>query len=110
MTNTLKTIIGLGIASVFAIIGYFMLIQRDSVSLSFDGYEAVSNDLLLETQVFIERRAALEARTLDIALLTNPKFTSLRSYTTTVPNQSVGKINLFAPATPVPPPSPTVTE
>ncbi len=104
MSSTLKNGLVFLFVLVLIALGYFMIIQRNAGTLSFTSVSAVSGDLLLSTQIFIDRRAELEARTLDLTLFTDERFTSLRTYATPIPDQLVGRTNLFDAPTDVPPP------
>ncbi len=75
--------------------GYFMFIQRDSTALTLDGITPLNEELLTRTEVFIARRSELERLKLDISFFQSPNFTSLRSYSTIVPDQTVGRTNIF---------------
>jgi hypothetical protein len=106
MTETLKNLLILAIFVVLVGLGYYLFTQRDSSVLSFVSTADVSPELLAQTSVFIEHRAELEALTLDMSLFTNPAFTSLRSYSSAIPEQTVGRTNIFDTADPVPPATP----
>lgn len=106
MTQTLKNLLVLIVFVVLVALGYYLFSQRDSGVLSFVKTADVSSTLLEKTSIFIERRAQLESLKLDMSLFTNPAFTSLRSYTTEIPDQSVGRTNIFDTANPVPPATP----
>jgi hypothetical protein len=102
MSDTLKNlVVGILFIGVVAA-GYFMFTQRDSASLTLDGMSPRSEDLLLRTQVFIERRQQLEVQTTDVTFFQDPRFTSLRSYTAIVPDQTVGRTNIFDAPSSVP--------
>lgn len=110
MTDTLKNLLVLaGFIAVLGV-GYFMFTQNSTTTGSLFDREKVSPVLLEKTQVFIERRAELEARTLDVSLFQDPAFTSLRSYTTEIPEQPVGRSNIFDEAQPVPTVTPVSIE
>ena len=106
MTQVLKNILVLGAFIAVVVLGYYLFTQRDSTTLSFVKGSDVSPELLAKTSVFIVRRAKLEGLTLDTSMFTDPSFTSLRSYTTEIPEQTVGRTNLFDAASPVPPAPP----
>lgn len=110
MTDTLKNL--LVFAGFVAVLGagYFMFTQNSTTTGSLFDREKVSPVLLEKTQVFIERRAELEARTLDVSLFQDPAFTSLRSYTTDIPDQPVGRTNIFDEAQPIPAVTPVSIE
>ena len=110
MTDTLKNLLVLaGFIAVLGV-GYFMFTQNSSMVWPGINNEEVSPVLLEKTQIFIERRSELEARTLDMSLFTNPAFTSLRSYATEVPDQPIGRSNIFDEAQPVPSVTPVSVE
>ena len=54
--------------------------------------------LLSKTQSFIERSRVLQAISIDAGFFANPVFISLRSFSTEVPNQPLGKNDIFGPA------------
>jgi hypothetical protein len=95
MTDTLKNILVGGAFVILIALGYYMISQSDSVSLTLDGVSLVSGDLLAKTQVFIDRGATLQALSVKTDVLTDSRFTSLYSYTTEIPEQSVGRSNIF---------------
>lgn len=102
MSDTLKNLVAGILLIGVAAAGYIMFTQRDSASLSFDGLTINSEDLVARTQVFIERRAELELLKLEVSFFQDPRFTSLRSYSTIVPDQTVGRLNIFDEAATVP--------
>ena len=108
MTQTLKNLLVLVIFVAVIALGYYLFTQRDSGTLSFVKRADVSPELLAQTSIFIEHRAELESLMLDTGIFTNPVFTSLRSYTTEIPEQVIGRINIFDVANPVPPALPVV--
>jgi len=77
--------------------GAFMFMQKDSTTLSL-GSDPVSVDLLMKTQVYIERQARLQGIQINTSFFDDTRFTSLQSYATPVAPQAVGKPNLFSPA------------
>ncbi len=95
MTDTLKNILVGGVFILLLGVGYYMISQTDSVTLSLDGVSLVSGDLLAKTQAFIDRGATLQSLDIKTGVLTDPHFTSLHSYTTEIPEQSVGRVNIF---------------
>jgi hypothetical protein len=110
MTDTLKNLLVLAGFIVVLGMGYFMFTQSSASTWSLVQADEVSPVLLEKTQVFIERRSELEARTLDISLFQDPAFTSLRSYTTDIPDQPVGRADIFDDAQPVPTVTPVPIE
>ena len=103
MTQTLKNLLVLAGFIALVALGYYLFTERDSGALSFVTSVDVSPELLAKTSVFIQHRAELENLKLDTTIFTNPAFTSLRSYTTDIPEQQIGRTNIFDTANPVPP-------
>ena len=106
MTQTLKNLLVLIVFVGLVALGYYLFTERDSSVLSLVKSVDVSPALLEKTSVFIGRRTQLEGLALDMSVFTNPAFTSLRSYTSEIPNQTVGRTNIFDTANPVPPAAP----
>ena len=100
MTFLKNLLVGV-ICIVIFVFGYYFLTQSKS-DFTLDSLTTNSDQLVARTSVFIERRSQLEALDLQTELFTNPKFTSLRSYTTAVPEQAVGRENIFAAPQSVP--------
>ncbi len=89
-----KIFITLGAAGLI-FLGYLLFVQPSQFALDGGAVDPLADGVLAKTQVFIERRALLDQVTIDSALFTDPRFTTLRSYTTTLSNQAVGKTSLF---------------
>ncbi len=102
MSQTLKNILIFGALFIMVLFGYYIFANRDAMMLSFTTATSDTSDLLSKTQVFITRRADLESRLLDTSLFSNERFTSLRSYHVGVPEQTLGRRNIFDSAVPVP--------
>lgn len=102
MTDTLKNILVGGVFILLLGLGYYMISQSDSVTLSTDGVSLVSDNLLANTQAFIDRGATLQQLQIQTDIFTDTRFTSLRSYATAVPEQSVGRSNIFDAPSAVP--------
>lgn len=102
MSETVKNIV-VGILFIgVAVAGYYMFTQRDSDGLSLDGVTPLDPEMSARTDVFIARRSELEALKIDVTFFQSPTFTSLRSYTTVVPDQVVGRVNIFDTPSSVP--------
>lgn len=99
--NFLKNLLIGIICIVIFVFGYYFLTQSRS-DFNLDSLSTNSDDLVSRTSVFIERRSKLEALDLKTDLFTDSRFTSLRSYSTAVPEQSVGRTNIFATPQAVP--------
>lgn len=89
------TVVGL---LVVAAAGIYLFTQRDAANLVLNDSARVSDNVLINTQVFIERRVVLESLSIEPAILKDVRFTSLRSYTTPVRPRPVGRENPFEPA------------
>jgi len=101
MSNTAKNlIIILGLITV-AFAGYFMFMQQSATTLSFDANDEVLQNMLANSQIFIERRQQLQNVTLDTEFFTDPRFTSLQSFDNPIVEQPVGRSNPFATIVPL---------
>ena len=99
MSSSMKNILVVLGAFTVAFAGYYMYVQNKNASLSTDSSE-VTDDILLSTQVFIERRVILDAVKLDISLFENPVFRSYRSFALPVVDEPYGRPNPFGRSTP----------
>ena len=95
MSESLKNILVGIICIILFGFAYFFITGTDSNDgLTGEGvYDQAA--LVSKTQSFIERSRVLETITIDSAFFTNSSFTSLRSYSTDVPNQPLGKNDIF---------------
>ncbi|MFN3188384.1 MAG: hypothetical protein ACK42D_02455 [Candidatus Paceibacteria bacterium] len=98
MTQALKNVLALGLLAGVGLLGYFMFVQRDSNNLILGQDNFVSDQLLVQASTFIEKRMVIEALTIDTAILMDPRFVNLDTFTSPVPDQPIGKISLFEPA------------
>jgi hypothetical protein len=73
----------------------YYFLTDDSLAPGITDGSEVRQDLLNKTQSFIERSAKIQQINIDTAFLTDPTFTSLRSFATPVPNQPLGRADLF---------------
>lgn len=102
MTPILKNIIIVMVMGVVIYIGYQMFIAGNLGSLDMTNAGAEAQDALVaKSQEFIQRREMLTSVILDVNFLTDRKFTSLRSFSTPVPEQSVGRASIFDKPLPV---------
>lgn len=60
---------------------------------------AVRQELIAKTQSFIERSTRLQQINIDQSFFMDSTFTSLRSFSTPVPNQALGRDDLFGTQT-----------
>lgn len=98
MSSTIKYIaIALGLATL-AYAGYYFFLSSDSgASVSFSTNDVMMQNMLTNSQLFIDRRLALEAVRLDTELFSDQRFLSLRSYTGQIQEQPIGRNDPFAP-------------
>ena len=92
MSPTMKNIVVplLGITLAYA--AYVFFIQGDTLV---DNGATLTDDVLLRTQVFIERRAMLDRVSVDLALFEDPVFRSYKSFSTPVDDEPFGRNNPF---------------
>lgn len=97
MNNTvLKNILViLGLLTV-AFAGYYMYTQQDSVTLHIDNNDAQYQQMLNNTQIFIQRRQELYKTNLDIQVFEDARFNSLRSYSKPLKGIDSGRKDPFA--------------
>ncbi len=89
---------------------YFFLVGNDDGEFETSTNEEAQAALLSKTQSFIERSRKLQEISIDTTFFTNTAFTSLRSFTTSVPNQPLGKNDIFGSAQKVSTKSSATTE
>ena len=92
-----NVIVIVGIAIVAAA-GIYLLTQRQATQLVLSSPSGVSEEMLINTQLFIERSTTLESLQLNTEVSQDPRFTSLRSYSTPIVERPVGRSNPFEPA------------
>lgn len=85
----------LGLITV-AFAGYYMYTQRSAATLSFESNTQSVQNMLNNTRVFIERRQALDRVSLDLSFFEDPRFQSLRSYSTPIEERPIGRDDPFA--------------
>ena len=88
----MKNIVVPLLAVTLAYAAYTFFIQGDTV---IDEGTSLTDDVLLRTQVFIERRALLSTVAIDTALFGDPVFRSYRSFADTVQSEPFGRSNPF---------------
>jgi len=97
MSSTGKyIIIALGLATL-AYAGYYFLFASGSQTVSFTQNDTVMQNMLANSQLFIDRRQKLEAVQLDTSIFTDERFLSLGPYVAPVQDQLVGRNDPFAP-------------
>lgn len=92
MSPTMKNIVVPLLAVTLTYAAYVFFIQGDTVV---DDGATLTDEVLLRTQVFIERRALLDTVAIDVALFEDPVFRSYRSFATPVEDEPFGRSNPF---------------
>jgi hypothetical protein len=78
--------------------GVYLVSERQATQLVLSSTSGVSEEMLANTQLFIERSAILESLQLNTEVLNDTRLTSLQSYATPVTERPVGRSNPFEPA------------
>jgi len=89
----------LGLITV-AFAGYYIYTQQASTTLLFDDNQQTMQNMLNNTRVFIQHRQALDAVKMDISFFEDERFQSLRSFSTPILEQPVGRQDPFADVDP----------
>ncbi|MFT7644721.1 MAG: hypothetical protein ACI9BF_000376 [Candidatus Paceibacteria bacterium] len=93
--TTTNLIIVLGLITItFA--GYYMFVQNATSSISSETNDQMVQDMLNSTSVFIVYTNILSQATLDINFFEDERFSLLRSFTTQVQEQPIGRPDPFA--------------
>lgn len=77
-----------------AAVGYYLYLQNDSILL---GNTEIDPTLELRAANFIARQQELQQLVVSRELFSDPRFTSLRSFSTPVPTAAQGRNNPFLP-------------
>jgi hypothetical protein len=88
---TILGIITVGYAS------YYLYLQQVVVTDDTQG-DVVYDNMVSKTEVFIARSQELDSMKFDTAVLSDPRFRSLKAFTRPVEDQPYGRGNPFAPA------------
>lgn len=92
MSGLLKNFFVIMVCIGCAGLAYYLFSSDDSgISSNY----VVQQELISKTQSFIDRSARLQEITIDQSFFTDPTFTSLRSFSTAVPNQPLGRNDIF---------------
>lgn len=92
LTKNLVTILGL-VTVVFA--GFYFYAQKDALDTGVD--DLAVQEMLVSTEVFIVRSQELDEMDFDLSVFENERFKTLRSFTSPIQEQSVGRTDPFAP-------------
>lgn len=91
--TNLSIVLGL-IAIAFA--GYYLYTQRGAAILSPATNDQTMQNMLKNTQAFIGYQQTLDNIKLDTGFFEDPRFTSLRSFSTPIKERPIGRQNPFA--------------
>ena len=92
---TKNIVIILGVLTVdFA--GYYFSAQKASIDTTADDFSL--QQMLASTEVFIIRSQELDQMNFDLSVFEDPRFRTLRSFSSPVQEQPVGRTDPFAPA------------
>jgi hypothetical protein len=94
MESSLKNIVSILAIATCAFLGYYIFVQKDINTLALDG-GAVTAELFVDVQKYIERRAVLDAIAMDTSIFSDERFRSLVGYPTDIVEQPVGRTNPF---------------
>ncbi len=97
MSSTMKNITIALVLITVAFVGYYMYAQNGAESG--EGDMSLTQDMLTNTQVFIERRALLDKTTIDTEIFSDPVFKSYKTFNTPILEESVGRPNPFGKTT-----------
>jgi hypothetical protein len=93
MSSLLKNIFIAAICIVLVVLGYYLIVDTSNqIDTSDQGVQA---ELISKTGAFIERSQRLKQVVIEPSFFTDSVFTSLRSYSTDVPDQPIGRTDLF---------------
>lgn len=98
--SSLKNIFIVIICIVCAGFAYYVT-RPDSGAADMSANSAVRQELIQKTQSFIERSSELQQINIDQAFFMDATFTSLRSFSTPIPNQALGRNDLFGEQSPI---------
>lgn len=76
--------------------GYYMYIEQSATVLTVDSGDVTMDMMLENTRVFMEYGQTLEQTTLDLSLLEDERFQSLRSFSTPLVEVNQGRPDPFA--------------
>lgn len=96
MTQILKNL-GIFIICIAVVaVGYYFIKGDGSKASELGADSAVREELINKTQAFIERSNQLQQIQIDPNFFTDATFTSLRSFSTPVPDQTIGRTDIFS--------------
>ncbi len=95
MSPLMKNITVALITITLAFAGYYMYSQNKNSGLNSDNPVSSTQDMLISTQIFIERRTLLDQVDLDTRVFSDPLFSSYRSFSKPLNQEAVGRNNPF---------------
>ncbi len=95
MSNFLQKTLIIGGSIGLIALAYFLFFQPSQFELEAGESNPLADAVLAKTQVFIELRAKLDTVVIDSDLFADERFTGLRSYSSTLADQPIGKTSLF---------------
>lgn len=96
MGNTVKNLsVVLGVVTI-AFGGFYLYTQYSGSGKDFYVGDQITQNMLNNTKIFIERGDILNRTTLDINFFEDDRFNSLRNYSTPIDEQPVGRKDPFA--------------
>lgn len=98
MNKSLTNIIVLVGIIITAVAGYFLFTQDAMQFSTTSNSDQQLQQLLLSSQLFVERSRTLSTIAIDTTLFEDPVFNSLKSYSPPPNEFPVGRTNPFAPA------------
>ncbi len=98
MSPLLKNIFVAGICLILVGFAFFFFVGGDEATNDLGSNADAQAALLAKTESFIERSQRLQNISIDTSFFSNSAFTSLRSFSTEVPNQPLGKNDIFSTA------------
>ncbi len=96
MSSSLKNIVVLLVILTFAFVGYYIFAQSGTGSLSLAENTFVTEEMKINTQLFMERSILLDKVRIDTSVLEDKKFITYRNFTKPVIEQTPGKTNPFS--------------
>ncbi len=97
MSDIVKNLLVFAIVAALFGLGYYLFLAPDGMNLDTNATSPLDEQVLARAQEFIQHRSVLEQIDLSVnmEIFTDPKFTSLQSFETPVPDQPLGKDSLF---------------
>jgi hypothetical protein len=97
MTSTLKNLLTILALATIAFVAYYLYTQQSNNALSTGVDDAQLQDMLARTQIFIRHSEELDRiGSINTSLFTDPRFSTLRSFSKPVQESPVGRNDPFA--------------